>query len=276
MVELSTHHVAGTVYYQEGRGGNIGLSIGNDGVLMIDDQFAPFTDRIVDTIRGLSASDTRWLINTHVHGDHAGGNENFGRLGVPIVARDRVRLCLAATLPEVALPVLTYSEDVTIHLNGKEVHIIPVPPAHTDGDSIIYFRNSDVIHSGDMFRTVAFPVIDRNNGGTLDGTIEALGIVAGMAGANTKIVPGHSVVSTRVDVLEFRDMVLLVPDRVKELVEQGKSYDEGVAGRPDPRVQHQVGRPRAIPDGGVRGAGRQELGVSGESPVRTVTYGTPS
>ena len=174
----------------------------------------------------------KWLINTHVHPDHTGGNENFGTRGVPILAQDRVRLRLAATQPEAALPVLTYSDDVTLHLNGEEVHIVPMPPAHTDGDSIIHFRNSDVIHTGDMFRTVAFPVIDRNNGGTLAGTIEALGLVAGMAGPDTKIVPGHGVVSTRADVTEFRDMVLTVADRVSDLVEQGRSYDQVVAADP--------------------------------------------
>ena len=231
-VGLSTHHVAGTVHYLEGRGGNIGLSVGDDGVIMIDDQFAPLTDRTVDTIRRLSTAEITWLINTHVHGDHTGVNENFGKMGVPILAQDRVRLRLAATLPEAALPVLTFSEDVTLHLNGEEVHIVPMPPAHTDGDSIIHFKDSDVIHTGDMFRTVAFPVIDRNNGGTLAGTIEALGIVAGMAGANTKIIPGHGVVSTREDVVEFRDMVITVTDRVTELVEQGKSYDEVAAADP--------------------------------------------
>jgi glyoxylase-like metal-dependent hydrolase (beta-lactamase superfamily II) len=242
-VGLSTHHVAGTVHYLEGRGGNIGLSVGNDGVIMIDDQYAPLTDRILDTIRQLSTADIKWLINTHVHGDHTGGNENFGKMGVPILAQDRVRRRLAATQPEAALPVLTFSEDVTLYLNGEEVHIVPMPPGHTDGDSIIHFRGSDVIHTGDMFRTVAFPVIDRNNGGTLAGTIDALGIVAGMAGASTKIVPGHGVVSSRDDVIEFRDMVITVADRVTELVEQGKSYDEVAASDPTREFRVKWGDP---------------------------------
>ena len=198
---------------------------------MIDDQYAPLTDRIVDTIRRLSTAEITWLINTHVHGDHTGGNENFGKMGVPILAQDRVRLRLAATLPEAALPVLTFSEDVTLHLNGEEVHIVPMPPAHTDGDSIIHFKDSDVIHIGDMFRTVAFPVIDRNNGGTLAGTIEALGIVAGMPGANTKIIPGHGVVSTREDVVEFRDMVITVTDRVHGARRAGEELRRGGRGR---------------------------------------------
>ena len=242
-VGLSTHHVAGTVHYLEGRGGNIGLSVGDDGVIMIDDQYAPLTDRILDTIRQLSTAEIKWLINTHVHGDHTGGNENFGKMGVPILAQDRVRRRLAATQPEAALPVLTFSEDVTLYLNGEEVHIVPMPPGHTDGDSIIHFRGSDVIHTGDMFRTVAFPVIDRNNGGTLAGTIDALGIVAGMAGASTKIVPGHGVVSSRDDVIEFRDMVITVADRVTELVGQGKSYDEVATADPTREFRAKWGDP---------------------------------
>ena len=243
-VAISTHHVAGTVHYLEGRGGNIGLSIGDDGVVMIDDQFAPLTDRIVEAINGISNGNIRFLINTHVHGDHVGGNENMGRMGVSIVAQDRVRLRLAERLPAIALPVLTYSDAVRIHLNGEEVELLPVPPAHTDGDSFIHFKGSDVLHLGDVFRTVAFPVIDRGNGGTLDGTIEALGIAAGIAGPNTKIVPGHGVVSGRADVIEFRDMIIDVGAKVSALVENGASYDEVLAAGPTSDYEAKWGDPQ--------------------------------
>ncbi len=243
-VEISTHHVAGTVHYLAGRGGNIGLSIGDDGVVMIDDQFAPLTDRIVEAIRGISNGNIRFLINTHVHGDHVGGNENLGRMGIAIVATERVRLRLAERLPAVALPVLTYNEPVTIHLNGEDVRLIPVPPAHTDGDTFIHFRDSDVLHLGDVFRTVAFPVIDRNNGGTLDGTIEALGIAAGIAGRGTRIVPGHGVVSSRDDVIEFRDMVIDVGVKVRALVAEGATYDEVVAAGPTAEYEARWGDPQ--------------------------------
>ncbi|MDA1092017.1 MAG: MBL fold metallo-hydrolase [Acidobacteria bacterium] len=242
-VVLSTHHVSGTVHYLEGRGGNIGLSIGDDGVVMIDDQFGPLADRIREAINGISNGNIRFLINTHVHGDHTGGNENFAAMGVPIVAQDRVRDRLAAGQPAGALPVLTFSDDITINLNGDPAHVIPMPPGHTDGDSIIHFVESDVIHTGDMFRTVAFPVIDRNNGGTLAGTIEALGLLAGMAGPNTKILPGHGVVAGRADVIEFRDMVITVADRVEELVKQGRSYAEVVAANPTREYQDKWGDP---------------------------------
>lgn len=242
-VEIATHHVRGTVHYVSGRGGNIGLSVGDDGVIMIDDQFAPLTDRIVAAIEGISNGDVRFLINTHVHGDHTGGNENLGRMGILILAQDRVRARLAERLPEVALPTLTYSEDITIYLNGEEVHIFPVPASHTDGDSVIYFKDSDVMIAGDVFRTVAFPVIDRNNGGTLPGTIETLGIIAGRAGPDTKIVPGHGVVSTREDVVEFRDMVIDVADRVSELVGQGMTYEQVAAAGPTASYEAKWGDP---------------------------------
>ena len=243
-VEISTHHVAGTVHYLEGRGGNIGLSIGDEGVVMIDDQFAPLSDRIAAAVEGISNGDIRFLINTHVHGDHTGGNANFAARGVPILAQDRVRARLAANRPPEALPVLTYSEDVAIHLNGEEVRVIPVPPGHTDGDSIIHFVDSDVIHAGDMFRTVAFPVIDRGNGGTLPGTIDALGVLAGMAGPETKILPGHGVVSSRADVVEFRDMVITVAGRVEELIAGGAgSYDDVAAADPTAEFNDRWGDP---------------------------------
>ena len=242
-VEIAAHHVRGTVHYVSGRGGHVGLSVGDDGVIMVDDQFAPLTDRILAAIRGISNGEIRFLINTHVHGDHVGGNENLGRMGVLIMAQDRVRLRLAESMPEVALPSLTYSEEVTVHLNGEEVHIFPVPASHTDGDSVIHFKGSDVMVVGDVFRTVAFPVIDRNNGGSLPGTIETLGIIAGRAGPDTLILPGHGVVSTREDVIEFRDMVIDVAGQVSELVEQGMTYEQVAAAGTTARYEAKWGDP---------------------------------
>ena len=242
-VEIITHHVAGNVYYLEGAGGNIGVSVGEDGVVMIDDQFAPLTDRIVAAIRDLTDAEIRFLINTHVHGDHTGGNENLGRMGVLILARDEVRVRLAAQAPADALPVLTYSDSITIHMNGEEVFAFPVPPAHTDGDSFILFRDSDVIHTGDVFRTTAFPVIDANNGGTLDGTLQALGLLIGAAGPNTSILPGHGGVSTRLDVMAFRDMVLDVKAQVEPMVERGMSYEQVAASNPTAAYNEQYGDP---------------------------------
>ena len=242
-VEIIPHHVAGSVYYLEGRGGNIGLSIGEDGIIMIDDQFAPLTEKIVAAIRSLSDGEIRFLINTHVHGDHTGGNENLGNMGVLILARDEIRVRLAQQAPAAALPVLTYSDAITIHLNGEEVYAFPVPPAHTDGDTFIHFKDSDVVHTGDVFRTTAFPVIDTNNGGTLKGTLEALGRLIGIAGPNTKILPGHGVVSNREDVMGFRDMVLDVSGQVEDLMARNMSYDQVARADPTAAYNAQYGDP---------------------------------
>lgn len=242
-VEIIPHHVAGSVYYLEGRGGNIGLSIGEDGIIMIDDQFAPLTDKIVAAIGSLSDGEIRFMINTHVHGDHTGGNENLGNRGVLILARDEIRVRLAQQAPAAALPVLTYSDAITIHLNGEEVYAFPVPPAHTDGDTFIHFKDSDVVHTGDVFRTTAFPVIDTNNGGTLKGTLEALGRLIGVAGPNTKILPGHGVVSNREDVMGFRDMVLDVSGQVEELLARNMSYEQVARADPTTAYNAQYGDP---------------------------------
>ncbi len=236
-VEFRVSHIAGSIYMLEGQGGNIGLSIGDDGVIMIDDQFAPLTDRIVAAIADVTDEEVRFLINTHLHGDHVGGNENLGNRGVLIFANDRVRMRMSmakndnggSTYAHVALPVVTFSETTTLHLNGEAVHVFSVPPAHTDGDAFIHFRGSDVLHLGDVFRTNNFPYMDLSNGGGLTGTLEALGIAIGMAGPNTAIIPGHGGVSRREDVVEFRDMILVVMDRVSSLIDEGRSFAEVIA-----------------------------------------------
>jgi len=231
-VVIRPHQVANGIYYLEGQGGNIGLSVGEDGVVMIDDQFAPLTDRIVAAIRQLNQGEIRFVINTHVHGDHTGGNENLGRMGILILARDAVRVRLLETAPKEALPVLTFSEPISVHMNGGTVRTIPVPPAHTDGDSFIHFVEADVLHLGDVFRSTGYPYMDLANGGTLQGTLDALGVAIGMAGPNTKIIPGHGGVSTRADVMAFRDMILDVKTRVAALVAQGRNADQVIAARP--------------------------------------------
>jgi len=231
-VQIIPHQITQGIYYLEGQGGNIGLSIGEDGVIMIDDQFAPLTDRILAAIRSLSQGQIRFVINTHVHGDHTGGNENLGRMGILILARDAVRVRLAATAPAAALPVLTFGEPITIHLNGEEVRTVPVPPAHTDGDSFIHFVNADVIHTGDFFRSTGYPYMDLANGGSYEGLLEALAMVIGIAGPNTKILPGHGTVVGRAQVVAHRDMILDVAARVRALVAQGMNVDQVLAAGP--------------------------------------------
>jgi glyoxylase-like metal-dependent hydrolase (beta-lactamase superfamily II) len=263
-VELSIQHVAGSIYMLEGQGGNIGLSIGEDGVIMIDDQFAPLTDRIVAAIGEVSDEEIRFLINTHVHGDHVGGNENLADRGVLIFANDRVRVRMAegirggAPSPHGALPVVTFSDTVTLNLNGEEVHAFSVPPAHTDGDSFIHFRGSNVLHLGDVFRTNNFPYIDVENGGTLSGTLEALAVAIGMAGPDTLIIPGHGAVSTREDVVEFRDMTLVVMDRVSKLIDEGKSFREVAAAGTTAEFESKWGDPERFLTGLYQDLGGQD------------------
>jgi glyoxylase-like metal-dependent hydrolase (beta-lactamase superfamily II) len=164
-------------------------------------------------------------------------------MGILILARDEVRVRLSEQQPEAALPVLTYSDAITIHLNGEEVYAFPVPPAHTDGDTFIHFKDSDVIHAGDVFRTTAFPVIDTNNGGSLEGTLAALAMLVGTAGPNTQIVPGHGEVSSRMDVMGFRDMVIDVKNKVAPMVERGMSYDQVAAANPTAAYNDRYGDP---------------------------------
>jgi cyclase len=237
-VEIKPHQVSGNVYYLEGQGGNVGVLVGDDGVLMIDDQFAPLTDKIMAAVKGLSTKPVRMLINTHVHGDHTGGNENVGKLGIQLVAHDNVRARLAkglngaAPYPPVALPVVTYGETMALHLNGEDVVIGKLPPAHTDGDSYIRFPKADVIHVGDVFRTTGYPGVDGNNGGTVKGMIDALQAIVDMAGPNTKIIPGHGTVSTRDQVAAFRANTIEAQRRVSELIRQGMTVEQVVAANP--------------------------------------------
>jgi cyclase len=253
-VQIKTHRVAGNVYYLEGQGGNVGLLVGDDGVLLIDDQFAPLSEKLLAAIRELSDKPIRMLVNTHVHGDHTGGNENFGKLGIDIVAHDNVRVRLArgvnnaAPAPAAALPVVTFGDSMTLHLNGETIRIGKLPPAHTDGDSYIHFVNADVIHTGDVFRTVGYPGVDGNNGGTVQGTIEALQALVDLAGPSTKILPGHGVVVTRAEVAAFRDLTVDLQKRFTDLIRQGMTLEQVVAARPVADLEAKYGSPeRLIP-----------------------------
>jgi len=236
-VQIKTHQVVGNFYYLEGQGGNVGVLIGDDGVLMIDDQFAPLSEKLQTAIKALSNKPIRMLINTHVHGDHTGGNENFGKLGINIVAHDNVRVRLAkpatgAPAPAVALPVVTYGDTMSIHLNGETIMIGKLPPAHTDGDSYIHFAKADVIHCGDVFRTTGYPGVDGANGGTVKGTIDALQKLVDMAGPNTKILPGHGVVSTRDDVARFRANTIEAQRRITDAIKKGMTLEQVIAANP--------------------------------------------
>lgn len=236
-VAIVPHHVGGTVYMLTGAGGNMGASVGPDGVFLIDDQYAPLTDKIIAALATLSDREVRFLINTHIHPDHVGGNENLGRMGVAIVGHDTIRARLADGFrgnpppPAVALPVITFADSVTFHLNGEDARAIKVANAHTDGDTIVHFTGADVIHTGDMFRTTSFPVIDTTHGGTYRGTLEALDQVIALAGPATKIIPGHGVITDRAMVETFRAMVAAIGDRVQSMIDDGQMLEAVVAAK---------------------------------------------
>jgi cyclase len=242
-VEIKTTKVADNFYTLEGQGGTIGILVGPDGIFMVDDEFAPLSEKISAAIKQVSSGPIRFLVNTHVHGDHTGGNENFAKMGATIFAREEVRDRLAhpspaangtpgLPAPPAALPVVTYAGPLMFHMDGENVDVIPIPRAHTDGDTIVRFRNADVIMTGDFYRSIQYPNIDRLNGGSLNGTIDGLGRVIGLAGPNTKIIPGHGSTVGRAEVMAQRDMVLAIRDRVSKLIQQGKTVDEVLAAHP--------------------------------------------
>jgi len=245
-VQIKTHQVSGNVYYLEGQGGNVGLLVGDDGVLMIDDQFAPLSEKLQAAIKALSNKPIRMLINTHIHGDHTGGNENFGKLGLDIVAHDNVRVRLAKPTtgnpaPAVALPVVTFADSMTMHLNGETVTIKKLPPSHTDGDSFIHFAKADVIHTGDSFRTIGYPGVDFANGGSVKGMIAALQALYDAAGPNTKILPGHGVVVTRAEIAAQRDLTVELQKRFTDLVKRGMTLEQVVAAKPTADLDEKYG-----------------------------------
>src|SRR5712691_12965828 len=214
-VEIQTEKLADTVYMMTGAGGNLGVSVGEDAVFVIDDQFAPLTPKIQAEIAKLTDKPVKFLLNTHWHFDHVGGNENLGKAGALIFAHENVRKRMSTEQfmeffgmktkpePKVALPVVTFTRDITFHVNGDEVRAFHVPRAHTDGDTIIHFAKSDVIHTGDAFFNKLYPFIDTSSGGSVDGVIAAADRVLAMAGDNTKIIPGHGPLGNKADLKVF-------------------------------------------------------------------------
>lgn len=237
-VEIRAERIAPGIAVLFGAGGNIGVSYGEDGTVLIDDQYAPLTTRIRAAIAELGAEPVRFLINTHWHGDHTGGNENFGEAGALIMAHDNVRERLAAgredgrfgpipPAPESALPVVTYHDGVKLHLNGDTVHAIHMHDGHTDGDSVIWWENANVVHMGDLyFNRVTLPFIDRESGGSAQGMLLAVDRVLEMTNEDTKIIPGHGPIATRADLIAYRDMLAEVITRVLEAMAAGSSLEE--------------------------------------------------
>jgi len=225
-VEMKVHPVSGNFSYIEGMGGNIGLFTGDDGVFLIDDQYAPLTEKIVAAIRTVSDEPIRFLVNTHMHPDHVGGNENFGKMGTLIFGHDNVRSQMAIADYKEEPPLVTFSDDMSFHINGETVHVFKTPNAHTNGDVYVQFTGSNVIHTGDVYRTTSYPYIDVANGGSFLGTIRAYDLLIDVSDADTRIVPGHGVVSNVGEVRAFRDMMLVIRDRVASAIRDGMTLEE--------------------------------------------------
>ena len=242
-VQIKTTKIGPSFYTLEGQGGTIGVLTGAEGVFMVDAQFAPLTDKIVAAVKQISDGRIRFLVNTHVHGDHTGGNENLGKLGVVIMARPELRARLVRPnpgangapgqpAPPMALPTVTYTSRTTVHMNGEDIQLIPVTAAHTDGDTMVYFPTQDVLMMGDYFRTLGYPNIDRANGGSLKGMIDGLQAAIDTAKPGTKVVPGHGTITDRAGIAAHRDMIIALRDRVAKLVQEGKTQEQVVAAKP--------------------------------------------
>ena len=229
------------IYMLTGRGGNIGLSVGADGAYLIDDQFAPLTEKILAAVAAITDQPIRFVINTHWHQDHTGGNENLGNRGAVILAHDHVRRrLLARNFPDQSdsfvsspsLPVITFNDVVTLHLNGESVRIFKVPAAHTDGDVIVHFTGSNVIHMGDLFFNGLYTFFDRSSGGSFDGMIAALSIGLELADEETRIIPGHGPLATRRDLEAHRDRMVEIRARTLAAIEAGTSVKDFIAAEP--------------------------------------------
>jgi glyoxylase-like metal-dependent hydrolase (beta-lactamase superfamily II) len=248
-VEIRHVPVAGNVHMIQRVDGfaNVGVFVGEEGVLLVDSQFEPHAEDLVSEVSKLTDGKIRFLINTHVHPDHIGGNAPLAASDVLIFAHDNMRVRMLESRlrfprgnggfrpqpPVEARPFITYDNALTFHFNGEEVRVFLAPPAHTDGDTFVQFPESDVLHLGDVFRTTSYPIIDVYNGGTLAGTIEALDLAIGLAGPNTKVIPGHGIdVVGRRELVQFRDMIVDVSDRVRELIAEGNTLDEVMMARP--------------------------------------------
>jgi cyclase len=242
-VTLKTTPVAGNVTMIEGvngfAGGNVAVSVGEDGLLVVDDKLEPLATKLRAALAGLSKKPVRFVVNTHVHLDHTGGNAALGAAGAVIVAHYNVRKRLSAdqfiemmgqkktipASPAVALPVVTFNDDLTFFFNGDEIQVVHVPPAHTDGDALIYFKKANVLHMGDTF-LAGYPIVDHNSGGTFEGYITAADKGLAIADDATKIIPGHGPIMTKADLAAYREMLVKLRDEVASMAAKKKSLDE--------------------------------------------------
>jgi len=233
-VEIKATKVAGNVYMLEGSGGNIGVCAGDDGIVIVDDQYAPLANKIKEALNGISDKPLKFVINTHFHGDHTGGNSEFGTEAT-IIAHENVRKRLqeggpppggAKPAAKEALPIVTFNDHTTVHVNGEDIRAVHFPHGHTDGDSVIFFTQANVVHMGDDFVTYGFPYVDVKSGGSISGMIAGDEKVLGMLSADVKIIPGHGPLSTPADLRKFIDMLKETRAIVADGIKQGKTVQQ--------------------------------------------------
>ncbi|HET9744731.1 MAG TPA: MBL fold metallo-hydrolase [Chitinophagaceae bacterium] len=237
-VQIKTTKLTESIYMLEGAGGNIGVLVSNDGIIIIDDQFAPLTEKIRAALSQISSKPVRFVINTHFHNDHTGGNENFSGQGAIILSHENARRRLTTDYffeafketqkasPYEALPKVTFADSVTFHVNGETVHVFYAKNAHTDGDVIIHFKESNIFHCGDVFVRYGFPFIDQGAGGSIDGMIRACEQLIAITNDQTKIIPGHGGMSTRKDLMDYKHMLVTVRTRIADGIKQGKTLQQ--------------------------------------------------
>ena len=243
-VQIQTEKVADNVFMLIGAGGNLGVSTGKDCVFIIDTSYAPLTNKIKAAITTVSDKSIQYVVNTHWHQDHIGGNENFVKAGAVVVAHENVHKRLSTEqfieflkktippLPESALPVITFSQDLTFHLNGNEIFVFHIERAHTDGDAIVHFKKSNVIHMGDIYFNGMYPFIDLSAGGSINGMISAVKRVLLLCDRNTKVIPGHGHLSDKAELEEYLKMLVAVRDRITREIKAGKPLDAVIASQP--------------------------------------------
>ncbi|MEQ8515997.1 MAG: MBL fold metallo-hydrolase, partial [Chromatocurvus sp.] len=243
-VEIETRQIRDGVYVLFGEGGNIGLATGPEATFLVDDDYAPLAPRVRAAIAAVTARPVDFLVNTHWHGDHAGGNEAFAEAGALVIAHDNVRARMATKQeiaafnrsvppsPPAALPVVTFSESTTFHMNGDTVSAVHAPHAHTDGDAIVHWEKANIIHMGDTFFNGTYPFIDLSSGGNVRGMIAAAETALAIANAETVVIPGHGPLAAREDLRAYHEMLVTISDRVREGIERGKSLAEIQALRP--------------------------------------------
>jgi glyoxylase-like metal-dependent hydrolase (beta-lactamase superfamily II) len=244
-VTVRTELVAPGVLVLYGSGGNIGVSEGADGIFLIDDQYAVMTPKVTDALAKISSQPPRFVLNTHWHGDHTGGNENLAAKGTVVVAHDQVRVRMNSeqfseffqsktpASPSGALPVVTFSDSLSLHVNGDQLRGMHAPQAHTDGDVFIHFRKANVIHTGDLMFAGLYPFIDLDSGGSVNGLLAAVDRMLAIADDKTRIIPGHGEVTGRAGLVAYREMLAVTSGRVRDLVKAGKSVDQVLAARPN-------------------------------------------